>query len=225
MKSGLSPQLIMRASLNRHVKELTDSGETSVSRWETPEAQRDSGETEIECLNWSSEYAEQGYTAGPRGILLANWNYFTRDVIDILERAGFDTQWSDEWSTCEECGKLVRTSGDSYYWQPSYVIMNECCIVCLACVDWEEYLESIEDNPNAAVVQACDPEKYGYVLVSQPHEYETGWHPGQNDNPAKVLAKLQGTGHKRVVFRIPETSQFYIKWEVWEKQMESEDGE
>lgn len=221
-KSGLSPQLIMRASLTRHIKEISKPADASTPSWQTPESQQRSGESEIENLGWAGEYAEPGYTAGERGILTANWNYFTRNVTDILERAGFECEWSDEWSTCDECGKLVRTSPDCYDWQRSYIVMNECEIVCLECVNWEEYLETIEDSPSSACMRACDPGKFGYQRISQPAEYENGFHPGQNDDPEKILAALQEKGHSRVIFRIPETSQFYITFEVWEKIPEAE---
>jgi len=204
-KSGLSPQYILRASLCREPHCAHEEN------W------KDRALSEIENLGWSSDYAERGYTAGVRGVLLANWNYFPRDIGDTLERAGFDIQWSDQWTTCGDCGKLVRTSGDCYSWQPYYVIENECELVCLDCVDWESYLESIEDNADAACMRACDPAKYGYRLVSEPREYQNGMHAGMTDNPTRILETLHTAGHKRIVFRIPETSQFYIEFETWEK--------
>lgn len=180
---------------------------------------------EIENLNWAQDYAERGYTAGVRGVLLADWNYFPSDIDRVLSSAGFDVQWNDEWDTCEQCGKLVRTSGDCYDWQPHYVIEGECSLVCLDCVDWESYLEGCEDNPGIAVMRECDPSDYGYELLSSPGEYESGWHPGQTDTPQKVLAGLQERGYKRIVFRIPETSQFYMKFETWQKVQTEDIGD
>lgn len=217
-KSGLSPQLIMRASLARHIADISgpDDGDNTPG-WQKPESQRRFGESEIENLGWSPDYAEPGYTAGPRGVLTANWNYFTRDITDILERAGFSCEWSDEWTTCDDCGKLVRTSPDSYGYQPSYVMMNDCETICHNCVDWSDYLESIEDDSDKAVMRDCNPADYGYVRLSEPGEYENGFHPSQNDSPAKILKQLNADGFKHVVFRVPETSQFYITFEVWVK--------
>jgi hypothetical protein len=34
-------------------------------------------QSEIENLNYCSEYSEKGYDTPKRGILFANWNYFT----------------------------------------------------------------------------------------------------------------------------------------------------
>src|SRR5678816_1797897 len=36
---------------------------------------------------------------------------------DLAEKAGYAVEWSDEWSTCDDCGKAVRTSPDSYGWK------------------------------------------------------------------------------------------------------------
>ncbi len=222
-KSGLSPQYIMRASLARHLAEVAKEQADAIAKGETVyrhqsvDAQRSGGESEIECLGWSEDYAEPGYTAGERGVLTADWNYFHRDITDLLERAGFECEWSDEWTTCDDCGKLVRTSGDCYDWQPAYITQNDCATICLNCVDWAEYLESIEDNPRTACMRRCNPAKYGYVQISESGEYENGWHPGQTDNPKEIFAKLQAEGEEHLVFRISETSQFYIRFEVWQR--------
>jgi hypothetical protein len=199
--SGLAVETILRASLCREPHCATGD-------WKR------SAESKIENLTWAAGYAERGYTEGAKGVLLANWNYFPAKVADVLERAGYDVQWSDEWSTCDCCSKLVRTSPDCYDWQP-YFILADGELTCLDCVDWEAYLESIEDNPRAAVVRKCDPSQFGYSLVSRDHE--NGFHPGQNDDPKRILAELEARDMKRIVFRVAETSQFYIRFEVWQK--------
>lgn len=179
--------------------------------------------SEIANLGYAPGYAEPGYTDPQHGILLANWNYFPSRIDRTLEAAGYGIEWSDEWITCEECGKLVRTSADCYSWQPSYVLMNDCDVVCHACVDWSEYLESIEDDENKAVTRACDPSKFGYRRISEPGEFENGLHPGMNDKPHDILKALHAAGRGPIVFRVPETSQFYITFETWERIPESEE--
>jgi hypothetical protein len=32
----------------------------------------------------------------------------------VLGRLGFDLEWSDEWTDCGACGRLVRTQANSY---------------------------------------------------------------------------------------------------------------
>jgi hypothetical protein len=206
--SGLSVQYIMRAALCR------EPFCASEPNWKR------TAESEIENLTWYSDYAEPGYSMshGDRGILAADWNYFPRDIRKILERAGYEIEWNDEWNACEDCGKAVRTSPDCYSYQPYYAILNDCKLYCLDCLNREEYLESIEDNSSAACFRAINPAEHGYTLLSDPGQYENGFHPGQNDNPVKILAELQARGKEHIVFRIPETSQFYITFEVWQRK-------
>lgn len=179
--------------------------------------------SEVENLGYAPSYAEPGYTNPEKGVIWANWNNLPRDLDRVLERAGYAVEWSDEWANCDDCQRAVRTSPDSYGYQPYYVFVDDCTIVCLDCVDWAEYLESIEDDATKAVVRKCNPADYGYTRISDAGEYESGFHAGQTDDPRKVLADLQSRGHSHIVFRIPETSQFYIKFEVWEKRSDDDD--
>lgn len=222
----MTPQYILRKSLCRpahcfsaHVpgKGYVNRGELETDRPEYDKQRRHAAESEIENLGWANGYAEPGYQDPERGVLFANWNVFPRGVDDILERAGYAIEWSDEWSTCSDCGKAFRTSADSYGWQPSYVILNECELVCRDCVDWSEYLEDLEDDPTRAVQRDCDPADYGYTRVSEPREYENGFHPGQSDDPAAILAALHAEGKTRIVFRVADVGQFDVHFETWQR--------
>ena len=181
--------------------------------------------SELENMNWANEYAEPRYDQPTKGILFADWNVFPRGLDDILERYGYAIEWSDEWSTCEDCGKAIRTSGNSYHWQPYYTMPDECSIVCNDCTDWSAYLESIEDDSDKACVRDCDPSEYGYERLSDSKEYESGFFTGQNDKPADILKALHAKGYRHIVFRLAETSQFYIKFETWKKTEDSDNGE
>lgn len=175
----------------------------------------------------ASNYAEPGYSSPERGIVFGNWNpkcgfsvpkaQQERDPISklarILEKAGFELEWQDEWTTCCDCGKALRTSPDCYQWTSYYRIVNECEIVCLDCLDPSEYLESIEDNASVACPPDWNPEDYGYVKFNG--DFETGFHPGQTDNPSAVLKRMHAQGLKRVVFKIAEQSQFYTVWQAY----------
>ena len=173
--------------------------------------------SDLENMQWSQGYAEPGYDDPKRGILFSNWNHFPRGVDDLLEKAGYAIEWEDEWSTCHGCGKAVRESPNCYSWQPSYIVMHDCERLCLECVDWAEYLESIEDNPRVACMACCDPEEHGYRRLSDAGEYESGFHAGQTDDPVKILAQLKSQGKTGIVFRVSETSQFYIRFEVYQR--------
>jgi hypothetical protein len=186
-------------------------------------------------FEWAHEYAEPGYGQPAAGIVFGNWNTLCsydapkeverRDpgarLARILERLGFELEWEDEWATCHECGKAVRTKPDSYGWTSYYRILNECELICLDCLDVAEYLESIEDNPRQACPPEMDPAEHGYVKHSG--TFENGWHPGQNDDPKKILAEMQAAGMKHVVFRLAGAGQFDISFEAYHKPEESDD--
>ena len=188
--------------------------------------------------DWASDYAEPGYsvTREDRGILFGNWNAIDRydaktqtrvKVSDaperfakIAESAGYDIEWSDEWSTCHGCNKAVRTSPDSYSYTPSYAIVNECELLCHECLldDTAAYLEELTDNPNACVTESLarqiDFEAEGFTKVNT-DRYESGLHPGMNDNPQAITKELQAKGYDRILFVQTEQSQFYITFDVY----------
>lgn len=173
-----------------------------------------SATSEAENVTYAPDYAEPGYHHPGKGIVFANWNTFPRGLDDILERAGYAVEWSDEWSTCDDCGRAVRTSGNSYGWQASYQLVNDCEIVCNDCIDWAERLEAIEDDPTQAVPRACDPAEHGYHRIS---EHESGWHPGQTDDPRVILKALHTAGKKGIVFRVSDVGQFDVHFETWQR--------
>lgn len=214
----MTPQFILRASLCRppHCASKTD--------WKRH------AESEIENLGWANAYAEPGYDNPRKAILFANWNYFPRDISDTLERAGYAIEWSDEWTTCGDCGNAVRTSPDSYGYQPSYVILNDCEIVCHTCLldndsTVRDYLESLENHSKRALnLTSLDPGKYGYREVE--NGFENGLHPGQNDDPKQITAKLRAQGvTSPLLFKIDGTGQFDIEFSVWTRDLESEISE
>lgn len=164
---------------------------------------------------------EPGYDDKP--VLLANWNHVPPHVFDKLEELGYSCEWSDEWATCCECGKAVRTSPNSYDWQPSYIIMHECELLCLECADPDEYYESIENTPSKAASNGFaykyPIEDYGYTQVND-DAYTNGFHPGQNDDPKKILSDLLSNDPAgRYIFTLDYTSQFEIGFSVYRKDV------
>jgi hypothetical protein len=196
--------------------------------------------------NWAADYAEPGYHTPEKGILFGNWNTRTRwnketntsEVIDkrparfaaIAEHIGYELEWSDEWSTCEDCGKAVRTSADSYSWTPSYAIVNECTILCADCLanDPQDYLDELNGNDQACLTvdmhAHIDLSAYGYHKFNA-DRYESGFHPGQTDNPREIAKQLRKQGIEDFIFVQAEQSQFYIKFDVYVKESnEDEDN-
>ena len=139
-----------------------------------------------------------------------------------MERAGYAIEWEDEWIT-SDADKAYRTSPDSYDWQPYYW---PCAgyIVGGDEIENEEstrdsYLDYLTNNPNAANLFYIDFESLGWR--QHEGEFETGFHPGQTDDPRKVFAALEDKYD--VIFDLHGgASQFYSLWRVWIKDKDAE---
>ena len=161
---------------------------------------------------YATEYSEPGYSTDKGLILVGDWNHFNKEEIDELEAIA-ELEWLDEWALCE-CGKLIRTTGDSYGWTASYYIFNDCELVCHECIDPEEYLEDIANDPKKAITLDIDPENYGYKLIEG--DFQNGFHPGQNDNPMEIYKRLE-SAYKSLVFLITDVGQFDLSFEIYGK--------
>ena len=167
-------------------------------------------------------YAEPGYQTDKPYIILGNYNPsdfnnsgdFGR-VCDALERVA-ELEWEDEWMACDDCGKLFRTIGDSYHWQAFYNVgCTNGCFLCGNCVDPEDYLNEIMDNPNVAITLDIDPLHYGFHSYNG--RFESGFHVGQTDDPRKIAEKVKASGFSHYVFKIDRVSQFDIHFKVYVK--------
>lgn len=198
------------------------------------DAVTDAGRERLEEVTFVTGYAEPGYGDEHSVIAFGDWNEVedrktkTTDkimerVARLLEKAGTEVEWSDEWTTCEACQKAVRTQPDSYSWQPSYVQDDDYSgPVCEDCVlaNQEAYLESLEGDASRAITINVDPEDHGYVRV-QEDDFESGFHGGQDDDPKKIAKSLRARGVKRFLFKITETSQFYRKFMAYVREDEA----
>ena len=106
-------------------------------------------QSEIENLMWADHYSETGMQDHKKSILLANWNYFPTVIQGILERYGYAVEWSDQWTTCDDCQGLVKLHPDCYGWEPSFKVSeNGNELLCHGCVAYsvsEQLMEESED--------------------------------------------------------------------------------
>lgn len=187
----------------------------------------------------SNGYAEPGYIDPESGVVACgNWNNISewdkdlhRSVtIDgtvgrlaaVLEKLGCELEWSDEWADCSECGKLIRTSPDSYSWTPSY-IAQDCEVYCTDCADGKAYLEEMEGDPGS-ISQNFYPGDYGYVLIQD--DFEHGFHRGQDADPKLIGNLMSDAGFSRWVFYLDGKGQFDVKFSLWlhEEEAANDDG-
>lgn len=191
-----------------------------------------------EALKWLQEehnaefathYGEPGYQDSEKGILLANWNNVPSNMQKWLEKNGYELEWCDEWTIDYNNDKAYRTAPDSYSWEPQWVmgegeylfpddgagaIIEACCMT-----DWNQPARCV---PSWITVDDLLAE--GYELFKP--GLESGWFPGQDDDPAKIAKEaFVHEDAERVVFRKTENSQFYCRFECWFlKSEETEDA-
>lgn len=150
---------------------------------------------------------------------------------DLLAEQGVEFEWDDEWVVVNEFvdGQYVsnayRTQCDSYHWQPSAVLDDDCEWMTPHTPD-EEWVEWALNNPErcipATVLDALDPtriEGQDWLPFSEdsydhglPTRFESGWHPHQTADPKAIDAAIRDRfgDNVNVVFMLDETSQFYI---------------
>lgn len=58
-------------------------------------------------------------------------------ISEIFEALGIECEWHDEWSDCQECGKVFRSEPDSYFWK-RYFVYDRGGYSCLKCKEEEE---------------------------------------------------------------------------------------
>lgn len=91
----------------------------------------------IQYVQTYDKYSEPGYDLPQSGIVaVGNWNPvddYDRDAQvrvphddtpellgDLLDKLGCALEWSDEWTSCSDCGGLVRIQPDCHSWIPYY---------------------------------------------------------------------------------------------------------
>lgn len=187
-------------------------------------------------LDWFDKYADPRRDSG-KGVLTANWNEFPRKgdheynwgkgrkFQDLLEKMGYQIEWSDQTTRCDHCYGCITTDADYYGDTAHYAILGECDAVCEHCIrtDFaEEYLEGLENNHRGAVnISGINPAEHGYELVEG--EFESGFHPGQTDNPRAIFERLREK-YDRLLFVIDGAGQFDVRFSIWRKVSEVEEA-
>jgi len=144
--------------------------------------------------DYAEKYSEPGYSKeiDDSPILFANWNGLKGSTMSAIEKQ-FNIEWSDEWYRCGECGGAVRTQGDGHGWTQNYYMFNDCEPVCKDCIDECEGLQEhiigdlLDNSKNCNLL--IDLDNHGFEEIEC--GYESGWHPGQTDNPEKILIAAQ----------------------------------
>ena len=176
-------------------------------------------------------FSEPGYPINTIG-LFANWNNVSDKLFNWIEEYFGDfvkPEWIDEWITCDICGKAVCTEPAYYGWQSSFVTVDHD-IICVDC--YEDNLDDIIDeykNTTEKCLPSCFLnllEKQGFVCYSPDKyckRYETGFHPGQTDDPKNVAKEIEKELPEHdYIFILNDVGQFDIKWNVFIRKRKEE---
>lgn len=184
------------------------------------------GKNRIEEISIYNGYSEPGYHGDC--VALGNWNNIVErnkfgcsDSISdntpsrlakVLEKLGAEIEWSDEWTSCSCCDKLVRTVGNGYSWKPSYSIRNDE-VICFQCLDPAEHLEFLEGKHKLAnTIDTIDPAEFGYIKVEQ-HRYSIFSY--NRESPADLAKSLRKKNIDRFLFNLDNVDQFNQEYSLW----------
>lgn len=140
---------------------------------------------------------------------------------DIEKEFDCELVFDDEYSTCDDCQHVIRTSADSYSWQPDFYV-GDGFIVCGDCfrdeTDYQEaYLKERTNNPKVAINGLMTEEHLEDLGFKKANieSFESGWHDyRQNDNPNEIYEKLENIFYE-VVFMVDGVGQFDVNFSVW----------
>lgn len=171
---------------------------------------------EVHDAEYCSHYGEPGYHDPEKGIIFCDWNNIPDVLTDILEEHGYSLEWSDEWYIDYDNDKAWRTSPTSYDWQCSIRICDR--YVLTPDDDISEWIYECLNDCNQALpdwITEHDLTEAGFELYNDEY-YESGWYPGQNDDPATIAAKLPDD--LEYVFHIPSVGQFDMKFDLYVRE-------
>lgn len=171
-------------------------------------------------------------------LIVTNWNNIPNSDRweKAFEKLDVEIGWSDEYSRCDECGNLIHTSPTHYGWEPDYILDNNGYI-CRTCIEnnidnLEEYFtDHIYEYNNGIGYKVNAIPSWATEYFKNEHwecwnedneslcnRYESGWHPGQNDDPKKVFKEIMEIDNDlKVIFVINDVGQFDVRWSVFVK--------
>lgn len=169
--------------------------------------------------------AEQGYENKP--LICADWNPPKMErIYNWIEKyyeGRFDLGWNDEWMSCNECGRAIRSIHNHYGWEPSYLSSDYDEVLCIECVKNmdEEALKGYINNSNKVLPSWTIEiaEDAGFKCFEDKNYcqiYETGLYSHQTDDPKEVEKFLQkNLPEHDYLFAINSTGQFDIHWSIF----------
>jgi hypothetical protein len=187
------------------------------------------------------DYGEPGYRlgSGKDGIILGdyNGNYGDREsangtFVDTHPRfmtqlaEQYELEWHDEWTIDYDNDKAYRTQADSYSWQSS-ILWTESGDMLTPDDSLETWVDELKNNPKKILTHFGPTElrAIGFERWPADDEYfESGWHPGQTDDPTTVTEHVRHELGDTVdiLFYLDHAQQFDIRWTAYVRPVDNE---
>lgn len=175
--------------------------------------------------NWNDK---TDYSSGERVVV----DSMPGRLFDALERIGVNGEWSDEWDTCSDCLKLIRTEPDSYAWTPQYILSDDGEFVCVDCIktdaaSWVDDHYANEVDRALTWLSAIELTELGWRdAFPDDYDTQTGFHPGQNGSPAAMVKQLDASNDGRDwVFLITDKGQFDVSYRLFVRDDDVKDDQ
>lgn len=145
------------------------------------------------------------------------------DAMDYQIEKEFECElvFDDEYTTCNDCYHIIRTSPTHYGWQPDFY-HGDGFIACKHCFDEQEdyqeaYIQDRINNPKTAInglITEEQIEDLGFVKFNAEESYENGWYKGQTDDPQQIYDALSEK-FEEVIFFISGVGQFDMHFDAF----------
>lgn len=177
--------------------------------------------------DYSEQYGEMGYYLEGVGILFANWNDYSQRIQDYLEAAGYALEWLDQWVIDYGHSKAYRISPNSYDWvcQVTFTDDGELLTPDSPIEDWThhfaitDHTQPIKALPSHIIANQLKELEFKKLRKSKElSTFESGFHPGQDDQPENIAKVLFDQGYSEIVFKIESSGQFDIEFSAWARK-------
>jgi hypothetical protein len=174
-------------------------------------------------VQWAEDHDGNYYAIVDSNSDEDKFEIFVKETVEIEDSVERDLEieivYSDEYTTCSDCGHIIRTSPTHYGWQPDFYV-GDGFIVCNECFIEngyaEDYIQEKINQPKNAInglVTEVELQKMGFSKFNE-NSYESGYHYGQTDDPEKIYDELSDK-YEEIVFFIDRAGQFDIHFSVW----------
>lgn len=159
------------------------------------------------------------------------WDFPYSEYIEWLqEQVDVECHFEDEIDYCRECYKAVETQPSSYGWTPNFLYDDFYECVCRECIESDkdlqmEFIDLLSDHHSherpRAILDWFRPiaEKERFKCLEDDDmackRFESGWHPGQDDDPREVIKWMEeNLPDHEFLFCVDSVGQFDIQFSV-----------